>query len=210
MIPAKADPDKQKTYLENEMLPRIDEAKAGKRAVFFVDAAHFVLAPFLGFLWSLTRIFIKAPAGRKRFNVLGALNAVTHELITVTNDSYINAQSVCELLQKLSQLNLGIPITLFLDNARYQKCALVSQVANALQIELCYLPAYSPNLNLIERVWKFVKKKSLYSKYYSEFNAFKTAISDCLKQTHSTYKLELDSLLSCNFQNFEKAQLLTV
>ena len=82
MIPAKADPDKQKTYLENEMLPRIDEAKAGKRAVFFVDAAHFVLAPFLGFLWSLTRIFIKAPAGRKRFNVLGALNAVTHELIT--------------------------------------------------------------------------------------------------------------------------------
>jgi len=113
MIPAKADPDKQKTYLENEMLPRIDEAKAGKRAVFFVDAAHFVLAPFLGFLWSLTRIFIKAPAGRKRFNVLGALNAVTHELITVTNDSYINAQSVCELLQKLSSLILESPSHFF-------------------------------------------------------------------------------------------------
>jgi len=93
MIPP-ADPDKQKTYLENEMLPRIDEAKAGKRAVFFVDAAHFVLAPFLGFLWSLTRIFIKAPAGRKRFNVLGALNAVTHELIT--------GQTILILMPKVS------------------------------------------------------------------------------------------------------------
>ena len=72
----------------------MSEAKAGQRAVFFIAAAHFVLAPFLGYLWSVTRLFVKAPAGRSRFNVLGALNAVTHELITVMNDSYINAASV--------------------------------------------------------------------------------------------------------------------
>jgi hypothetical protein len=60
-----------------------------------------VLAPFLGFLWSVVRIFIQAPAGRQRFNVLGALNAVTHELITVTNDAYITAESVCALLDTL-------------------------------------------------------------------------------------------------------------
>jgi hypothetical protein len=69
------------------MEPRLAEAQAGTRAVFFMDAAHFVLAPFLGFLWSLTRVLIQAPAGRKRFNVLGALNAISHELITVTNES---------------------------------------------------------------------------------------------------------------------------
>jgi hypothetical protein len=51
------------------------------------------------------------------------------------------------------------PITLVLDNARYQKCQLVWAVAETLQIELLYLPAYSPNLNLIERLWKFVKKQ---------------------------------------------------
>ena len=107
MIPSKANPEEQKTFLESEMLPRLEEAREGKHTVFFVDAAHFVLAPFLGFLWSLTRIFIKAPAGRKRFNVLGALNAVTHELITITNESYINAQSFCELLLKLYELNLA-------------------------------------------------------------------------------------------------------
>ncbi len=210
MIPAKADPEQQAIYLHTQLEPRLVEAQAGQRAVFFVDAAHFVLAPFLGYLWSLVRIFIQAPCGRQRFNVLGALNAVTHELITVTNDTYITAASVCELLQKLADLHFDVPLTLFLDNARYQKCDLVRTTAARLEIELCFLPSYSPNLNLIERLWKFVKKKSLYSKYYTDFAAFKAAILDCLNQTHTTHNEELDSLLTLRFQTFEKAQPMTV
>jgi transposase len=209
MIPAKADHDAQAAYLTREIEPRLAEAQTGTRAVFFMDAAHFVLAPFLGFVWSLTRLFIQAPAGRQRFNVLGALNAITHELITVTNDSYITAESVCQLLHKLAALKLGIPITIFLDNARYQKCALVQATAASLHIELCFLPAYSPNLNLIERLWKFVKKQSLYSHYYADFAAFKAAIEGCLSQTHTTHKAALDSLLTLRFQLFEKAQFVT-
>ena len=208
MIPAKADPDKQAAYVKETLEPRLAEALAEQRAVFFVDAAHFVLAPFLGFLWSLTRVFIKAPAGRQRFNVLGALNALTHELITVTNDTYITAESLCALLQKLAALNLTVPITVFLDNARYQKCALVQAVAAQLNIELCYLPAYSPNLNLIERVWKFVKKQSLYSRYYADFATFKTAIETCLRDMPTTHKTILDSLLTLRFQLFTKAQFM--
>jgi transposase len=207
MIPAKANPDEQATYLEKVLEPRLAEAQVGERAVFFVDAAHFVLAPFLGFLWSLTRLFIQAPSGRQRFNVLGALNAVTHALITVTNDTYINAESVCALLHQLAARNLDIPITLFLDNARYQRCALVQATAARLHIELCFLPAYSPNLNLIERLWKFVKKDCLYSHYYADFVTFKAAIVDCLCQTHSSHKAELDTLLTLHFQSFEKTRL---
>jgi hypothetical protein len=94
-----------------------------------MDAAHFVFAPFLGFLWSIKRIFIPAPSGRRRFNVLGALHAITHELVTVTNDAYINAQSVCELIKEISKRAAGVPITLVLDNARYQKCLLVQNLA---------------------------------------------------------------------------------
>jgi len=208
MIPAKADPDEQATYLKETLEPRLAEAQAGKRAVFFVDAAHFVLAPFLGFLWSLTRVFIKAPAGRQRFNVLGALNALTHELITVTNDTYITAESLGVLLEKLVALNLGVPITLFLDNARYQKCALVQALAARLNIELCYLPPYSPNLNLIERVWKFVKRQCLYSTYYADFTRFRAAIETCLRETQTTHQAALDSLLTLRFQTFEKAQFM--
>ena len=209
MLPAKADPQKQKEYLEQEIQPRLDEAQAGKRVVYFMDASHFVLAAFLGFLWSVARIFIRAPSGRQRFNVLGALNAITHEMITITNDAYINAESVCALLEKLASRYVGIPITIFLDNARYQKCALVMGKAENLNIELCFLPSYSPNLNLIERVWKFVKKKCLYSKYYEKFPAFKAAISQCLEETTTTHKPELDSLLTLRFQLFKKAQFVT-
>ncbi len=210
MIPAKADPEQQAVFLQDVLEPRLAEAKAGQRAVFFVDAAHFVLAAFLGYLWSLKRIFIQSPSGRQRFNVLGALNAVTHELITVTNDTYINAASVCELLHKLADLHLDVPITLVLDNARYQKCDLVQTTAKGLNIELCFLPPYSPNLNLIERLWKFVKKECLYSEYYTDFTKFKTAIRDCLGQTHTTHKDALDSLLTLRFQTFEKPQSVTV
>nr|QNO47411.1 hypothetical protein MPGFIOMI_00009 [Methanosarcinales archaeon ANME-2c ERB4] len=210
MIPAKADSEKQERFIKEELEPRLEEAESGKRVVFFVDAAHFVLAPFLGILWSFTRLFIKAPAGRKRFNVLGALNAITHELITVTNDTYINAQSFCDLLWRISHLDIRVPITLVLDNARYQKCKLVWGLAESLDIELLYIPPYSPNLNLIERLWKFVKKQCLYSKYYSEFKGFKNAITDCLSQTDTTYKEELDSLLTLRFQRFEKAQVVAV
>jgi transposase len=109
-------------------------------------------------LWCFVRQFVRAPAGRQRFNVLGALNAITHELILVTNDAYINADSVCELLHLIAARGLYIPVTLILDNARYQKCHLVIDLARTLGIELLYLPTYSPNLNIIERLWKFVKE----------------------------------------------------
>ena len=171
------------------------------------------MAPFLGFLWSFTRLFIQAPAGRQRFNVLGALDAINHELVTITNDTYINAESFCQLLWKLRHLYPDIPITLVLDNARYQKCRFVWNVAALLEIELLYLPPYSPNLNLIERLWKFVKKKCLYSKYYANFDLFKQAITDCLVHTHNIYNEELDTLLTLNFQTFndlEKVKFVTV
>lgn len=202
MIPAKVDVAVQEDFQKNHLEPRLTEAKAGKRAVFFVDAAHFVLAPFLGWLWCVTRLFLKAPSGRQRLNVLAALNVVTHELVMVTNHDYVNAQTVGELLQQLSQLSLLVPLTLVLDNARYQKCHAVQELADRLSIELLYLPPYSPHLNLIERLWRWVKKKCLYSKYYDNFEGFTQAIQNCLSQTHTTYKTEMDSLLTLKFQRF--------
>lgn len=209
-IPAKADPQQQADFLNQHLQPRLDEAQAGQRAVFFVDAAHFVLAPFLGWLWCFARIFIQAPAGRQRFNVLAALNAVTHDLVLVTNDSYITATSVCALLHQLAALQLTVPITLVLDNARYQGCALVQDLARTLNIELLFLPAYSPNLNLIERLWRFVKKEALYSHYYQDFATFQAAIMGVLNETSGKYKSALDSLLTLNFQTFEKSQIMTL
>jgi transposase len=206
MLPAKANPDEQAHFKQEKLDPALHQAQNGQGKLFFVDAAHFVLAPFLGFLWCFTRLFIQAPAGRQRFNVLGALDAISHDLVMITNDTYINAESFCQLLWKLRDLYPDIPITLVLDNVKYQKCQLVWSLAALLEIELLYLPPYSPNLNLIERLWKFVKKKCLYSTYYAKFEPFKQAITECLAHTHDWYQEELDTLLTLNFQTFDNLE----
>ena len=108
----------QAAFLESELKPCLDAAGAGIGHVFFVDAAHFVFGTFLCCLWSFTRIFIRAASGRQRFNVLGAWNAVTRELIAVTNTTVVNTETMCELLGKIAALGLSGPITLVLDNAR--------------------------------------------------------------------------------------------
>ena len=177
--------------------------------MYFVDAAHFVFAPFLGILWCLTRLYIRAASGRKRYNVLGALDAVSHKLIRVSNHSYINAESVCLLLRAVAAAAApGIPITLVLDNARYQKCALVDDLAKQLGIELLYLPSYSPNLNLIERVWKFVKSECLRSTYYANYADFTAAIQQCLDDLPTQHKAAMHSLLTHDFQTFENVSFL--
>ena len=105
---------------------------------------------------------------------------VTLEIVTVMNEAYTNAESVCPLLRKRSELNLGIPISIVWDNARYPKCAVVFELAKELEITLMYLPSYSPYLNLIERLWRLIGKVCLYSKYYTDFASFKTGISDVI------------------------------
>lgn len=172
-----------------------------------MDAAHFVMQPFLAYLYSLVVRFVKVSSGRQRFSVLGALNAVTKEVVTITDHGYIKAISVCELLQKLHDHCRHLPIVVVMDNARYQRCALVAEKALKLEIKIVFLPTYSPNLNLIERLWKFVKKKVLYNQYYSKYEEFHQAISDCLEQTGTTYKQDLDTLLVARFQSFNNATI---
>lgn len=204
-IPAKADPEEQAKFKAEQLDPRLEQAKAGKRTVYFMDGAHFVLGGFLGYLWCLTRIFVRTPSGRQRFNVLGALNAVTKELVTITNHTYLTASQVCDLLALIAK-DKTKPITVVLDNARYQRCKLVMDLAQELEIELLFLPPYSPNLNLIERVWKFVRANCLNSKYYQDFNTFQLTLSNFLQTMHQTHHQQLQSLLTLNFQMFKQTQ----
>ena len=161
-----------------------------------MDAAHCVFAPFLGVVWCFQRLFVKAPSGRQRLNVLAAINALTHELFTVENLTSITAETVCALLRQLAAAHQGSPISIILDNARYQRCAMVQAVAQELKIELLYLPTYSPNLNLIERFWRFVKKQCLYSNYYPNSPSFQQAVLTCIHQASTVHKEELKRLLT--------------
>ncbi len=209
VIPAKADPKKQAEFLNNELEPALEEEKQGKRKVFFVDAAHFVMGAFLGMLWCFERLFLKSSSGRKRYNVLGAFSVSGTDLVTVTNEAYINSDTIVDLLFKLKQEYPDIPLTLIMDNARYQRCIKVTEQAEALGIHILFLPPYSPNLNLIERLWKFTKKKCLYNRYHETFSDFKQAINDCLDKVKSEFKEQVKSLLNPKFQLFEKSAVVT-
>ena len=127
---------------------------------------------------------------------------------TVVNDTVIDAMAACDLLRKLSARYPGLPVTLVLDNARYQKCEAVRSLAGELKIELLYLPSYSPNLNLIERLWKFTKKGALRGKHYPDFAAFKGAIDDCLNRIHTDHREALASLMTLKFQTFDNSSFL--
>ena len=199
---------RQAEFLEQKLEPKLAEAREGKGHVFFADAAHMVLGSFLCCLWCFARTFVRASSGRQRFNILGAWNAVTHELVSVCNTTVVNQQTFQELLSKIAALNLHGPITIVLDNARYQHCAACIEFATQLGIDLLFLPSYSPNLNLIERLWKFIKKECLYAKHFASFAEFRNAIEDCLSQLASTHKPKLATLMTHNFQTFSNRSIL--
>jgi transposase len=165
------------------------------------------MGSFLGYLWCIKRIFVPTSSGRKRYNVLAALNAITHELLTVCNDTYINALSICELLQKIrDSVGLCEKITLVLDNAAYQRCALVTELAKDLKIEMLFLPSYSPNLNLIERLWRWIRKEYLNGNYFEHFDDLKYTIKQSLMMvSHNVKKKEMENLFALNFQLYDNA-----
>jgi transposase len=197
----------QAEFLRDKLEPALAEAKAGKRDVFFVDAAHFVRGAFLCCIWCAVRMFIRGASGRQRFNVLGAWNAVTRELIRIGNTTRISSDTMVELLGKIAA-GMTKPITLVLDNARYQHCRKVKAEAERLGIHLLFLPSYSPNLNLIERLWKFTKSRSLRGKHYEDFTRFQQAINDCLDRTATDYAVNMMSLMTLNFQTFDETSFL--
>ncbi len=175
--------------------------------MLFVDAAHFVFGPFLGYVWAAIRLVLPAPSGRQRYNVLGARDAVTHELTRVVNCTVINAESVCQLLRQIAA-GAARPVTVVLDNAKSQRCELVQALARGLGIELLYLPPYSPNLNRIERLWRFVKKECLATRCRADFAAFRAAIDGCLGDLPTKHRAAMRSLLTLEFQTFEDVPVL--
>jgi transposase len=198
----------QHEFLKTELQPALDAAAAGTGHVFFVDAAHFVFGTFLCCLWSLARIFVRAASGRQRFNVLGAWNAITRQLIAVTNTTVVNTDTMCELLRKIADEKLTGPITVVLDNARYQRNKVVQSLAAELGIRLLFLPSYSPNLNLIERLWGFAKRQSVYGKYHATFASFRAAIESTLASLSTAHSRKLETLMTPVFQEFDDVSLL--
>jgi transposase len=191
----------QREYYGDILLPLMMKAKDGLLTLLFLDGSHFVMGcDFLGYIYGKTRRFIKTFSGRKRYNVLGALNFVTKKVTTITNDKYITATEVCEMLRKVAAEYAGRAVHIVLDNARYQKCEVVTKLAQELGIELRYIPPYSPNL--IERLCKHVKSR-LRTKYYDQFCDFTETIDSIIEDSCIGNKELIDKLIGESVQIFD-------
>jgi transposase len=171
--------------------------------VYFVDAAHLLhnAVPGHGWIKRGTRVELKTNSGRDRLNVLGAYSPDDRSLVSIEGTQSCDAELVCQLLRKLRAANPDVQLLVVLDNARYQRAKVVQALAADLQIQLLFLPPYSPNLNLIERFWKFLRKQVLHNTYYPTFAAFRAAIQRLLHNL-DCYADELRTLMTEHFHLF--------
>ena len=140
--------------------------------------------------------------------MLGVVNAITKEVLTLSNTTYITAETIALFLKQLKEHYGDLPLKIVLDNARYQHCKLVEDAAKNLGITLLFLPSYSPNLNIIERLWKFTKKTILYAKCYESPDKFHTAIRGFFQRVNQKHNSDLKKLLTLKFQFFQNQNAL--
>jgi transposase len=203
LVPGGACPAEQEEYLA-ELEPFLRE-EAENTVVCYMDAVHPQHNTRSDYAWIKVGKKKEMPSntGRKRININGAMNALQPEEVTIVEAQTINAQSTQLLFDKLLQrYHDKDTIYVLADNARYYtNTALKDWLAQNTKIQLLHLPPYSPNLNLIERLWKFMRKKVINRHYYQKFEDFKTAVLGFFEHI-GHYKEELKTLITPNFQRF--------
>jgi len=170
----------------------------------FLDPAHQVHNVDNSYCWQpqgkTGTKDVPSNSGRERLTVIGAISTGSFKpTILTTKDNCDGAMMTVFLGEVRKDHPKATTIHIFLDNAKYNHSKLVNAEAKRLGIQLKFLPPYSPNLNLIERLWKFMKKKVKANKYYKTFQEFTAAIHDFFKNI-SQYKTELEKLLTLNFE----------
>lgn len=198
---SKASEEAQCIFLEEKLPELMAEVEAGAAEIYFADGTHPTHNTKTGRGWIRkgAEFEIDCNNGRKRVNINGAVRAVKPEHLVYDLTDSINAQSTQRLCRKLLKKHAGKTIYFICDNARYNHCKWLKDWAKDQRIEFVYLPAYSPNLNLIERLWRLLRKKAINSIYYQTYEKFQEGIIDFLDNS-KVYKDEIRSLLTLNFR----------
>lgn len=198
-IPGKANQKAQEEFIEK--YNQLKVTKSSDDRIYFMDGVHPLhnSQPAYGWIRKGKEQPLKTNTGRMRVNINGAYDIENQKAI-IREDESINSQSTIALLeQMLKEQPLGI-LYIILDNAKYYRSQMVRGFLEKNQrIRFVFLPPYSPNLNIIERLWKLFKKKTTYNKYYEKFAVFKEKCMDFFENIDK-YKIELDSLMTDNFQ----------
>jgi len=198
-IPGKADIEAQRAFIRKYR--RIKRTKGEDDRIYFVDGVHPMhnSQPAYGWIRKGQDMVLKANTGRQRVNLNGAY-CIEDQKVVIHESDMINAQSTIALFSKMLIKQPVGKIYVVLDNARYYRSKEVQEFLRShKRIRLIFLPPYSPNLNIFERLWKFFKKNVTYNSYYEKFAVFRKYCLDFFNHLQK-YKPELQSLMSDNFQ----------
>ncbi len=201
-VPGKADAQAQKEFLSR--YKKLKEQQSEQDVILFMDAVHPQHNPVMACGWIKRgkEFQVKSNTGRQRLNSNGAVNVETMSMIMRYDDT-INAQSTIQLFDQIARCYpKARKVTVICDNARYYRPKLVQAYLESSKIALLFLPAYAPNVNLIERYWKYFKKIILYNRYYETFKEFKQACEYFFANIEP-HLPALRTLLAENFQIIE-------
>ncbi len=196
--------EKQLKFIEEYRMKK----KTSEHGTLFLfgDAMHLVHQNVRGFCWGDPKFLpiSETNSSRKRLNILGAYDPDSHSLVHLTGEENCDAYRVLEFFNKIISVYFRRPkIFIVLDNARYFHAAKVREWLDAnKKLECIFLPAYAPNLNLIERFWKLAKKKLVKRKYYKKYKTFRAKTFQFLNHIDE-YHEELKSLMVEKFQIVE-------
>ena len=173
------------------------------QVLLFLDPMHQIHNNENDYAWQLKGLKgtkqVLANTGRKRLNIIGAINPVSLEPTILLTEENCSAEVIEAFLEEVKiQYSYAKTICIILDNARYQRSNIVQTTAKFFNIDLIYLPPYSPNLNLIERLWRYFKKEVMKNKYYADYKSFEIAVETFFTQFEDRRK-DLISLMNFKF-----------
>ena len=205
-VPGMADTEKQKAFLEDFL--RFMEVKSPDTPVLFMDSTRpsYNSMPSYGWIPTGRRVELSSTPSRRSVIINGVVNAETHEAIVMECER-LDAKTAVLLLEKVeSHYPEASSIQIITDNAGYYRAKEVREYLRTSRIRIEYLPPYSPNLNLIERLWKFMRKQVLYNRYYSTFDDFRRELLFFFERLSEEFSDSLRSLLTLKFMRFSEKE----
>ncbi|NOR46446.1 MAG: IS630 family transposase [Methanosarcinaceae archaeon] len=190
--------------VQKDFIQQIEYYSQQKETVLlFFDPCHLLHNVVNAKMWQPRgkngTIQIKSNTGRKRINILGALDIEDFSVTTTLTEETCNSERIVEFLQKIKEKYPDRKIVIILDNARYNYAIVTRAFAEENNINLLFLPPYAPNLNLIERLWKFTKKHLVNNTYHENYTKFVDATNSFFNNLDD-YNQELSSLFTQKFQ----------